>query len=46
MELKFDNNGKHKGAFIGFNRTFMELKYISNCTGMTTLVVLIVPLWN
>ncbi len=47
MELKFDvigNTGDFVG--IGFNRTFMELKFIDYLTEHQKGEVLIAPLWN
>ena len=47
MELKLKKLHDAKSVVkYRFNRTFMELKCTSSCTGKTTLVVSIVPLWN
>ena len=35
-----------RNLFLGFNRTFMELKYTTIIKHQGVLKVLIVPLWN
>ena len=34
MELKYDTSDKVNGFMLSFNRTFMELKYVSEVEGI------------
>ena len=46
MELKLSLKGMLACTNMGFNRTFMELKYCSDVFFVAVELVLIVPLWN
>ena len=46
MELKFTSLCTQTVQLISFNRTFMELKYMTKINYALSLIVLIVPLWN
>ena len=46
MELKYQENDLALMLVKGFNRTFMELKYIKTLQEENQKIVLIVPLWN
>ena len=46
MELKSANYQGVDGSIDGFNRTFMELKFVERLEQGGGAKVLIVPLWN
>ena len=47
MELKSVTSSSKAGSMISFNRTFMELKSVSELfLNNGSIKVLIVPLWN
>ena len=46
MELKFENESFISTKILGFNRTFMELKFVHADQFDIPSNVLIVPLWN
>ena len=46
MELKCSMASTFVATIIGFNCTFMELKYDEQRTLSVSLKALIVPLWN